>query len=190
MSGSLPHWPTIWSDQIVPCFQLDIPCMRSSTWQPCSWLCQLREKKPGKLTLCSLATALHLRIWWAMQPAPGYPRPSNPQPCKNTEVPPEAFCNSSMAKCIFGTWKLSLLLEKFACYPPSKKLRNRAKVAERLYPLKSSHPNSVPKGWMSRNWSPHGTAARLSFLWEPSVSYVTLRWFPCWLDLCSLCRMG
>ena len=39
-----------------------------------------------------------------MQPAPGYPRPSNPQPRKNTEVPLEAFCNSSVAKCIF--WHL------------------------------------------------------------------------------------
>lgn len=26
-----------------------------------------------------------------MQPAPGYPRPSNPQPCKNTESPRGAF---------------------------------------------------------------------------------------------------
>lgn len=145
MTGSLPHGPAIWPDQVVPCFQLDIPWMRSLTWQLWNWLCQQWQKKPGMLTPCSLVEALNLRIWWAMQPAPGYPRPSNPQPCKNTEAPPGAFSNSSMAKCIFGMWKHSLLLEKFACYPPSKYWRQGQSCREPA-PTEKQPSQLSPKG--------------------------------------------
>lgn len=191
MTGSLPHWPAIWSDQLVPCFQLDIPCMRSLTWQLYCWLCQPWQKSQASLSCVPVAEALHLRIWWAMQPAPGYPRPSNPQPCKNTEAPPEAFCNGSMAKCIFGTQKHSLLLEKFACYPPSKSYEIGPRLQRGCTHWKAAISTLSQRGeWISSNWSPYGTASSLSFLWEPSVSYVALKWFPCWLALCSLCRMG
>lgn len=49
MSGSLLYRPAIWYDHIVPCFQLDISCMRSLTWQPCSWLCQPWQKSQASL---------------------------------------------------------------------------------------------------------------------------------------------
>lgn len=48
MTGSLPHCLAIWSDQAIPCFQLDIPSMRSSPWQLRSWLCQPQLKSQAR----------------------------------------------------------------------------------------------------------------------------------------------
>lgn len=109
-----------------------------------------------------------------MQPAPGYPRPSNPQPRKNTEVPLEAFCNSSVAKCFFGTWKHSLLLEKFACYPLSKSKEIRPRLQRGCTHWKAAISTVSQRGecpgtevHVAQHWSVFPWGA-ISLLWNGS----------------------
>ena len=104
MTGSLPHCLAIWSDQAIPCFQLDIPSMRSSPWQLHSWLCQPRLKSQARSPHVPMLKHFISGFGEQCSLPQVIPDLATHNQRKNTEVPLEAFCNSSVAKCIF--WHL------------------------------------------------------------------------------------